>query len=63
MSDEMFWVTDDGQPMGKCSDCNAKLLLCKGSGHMIEVGQTGKVENVICKTCWELLQRSGAKSS
>ena len=63
MSDEMFWVTDDGQPMGKCSDCNATLPLRKGSGHMIEVGQTGKVENVICKSCWELLERSGAKSS
>jgi len=63
MSDEMFWVTDDGQPMGKCSDCNAKLRLRKGSGDMVEVGQTGKVENVICKSCWEVLEKAGAKTS
>ena len=63
MSHEHFWVAADGQPMGKCSDCNATLALRKGSGHIIEVGQSGKVENVICKSCWEVLEKSGAKLS
>ena len=56
-------MTDDGQPMGRCSDCNALLTLRKGDKHVIEIGHDGKAQNVICRKCWELLERSGAKTS
>lgn len=63
MSTNSFWVTDDGQAMGRCSDCNAVLTLRKGDKHVVEVGHDGKVQNVICRKCWELLERSGADTT
>ena len=58
MSQESYYVTDDGRAMCRCYDCRCVIELKHGRHFNIEVGDDGKVVGVVCDKCHATLEKS-----